>query len=338
MWFGGHPRHGLGQPPLFFDEILELLQELKPDLLFVTGDVVEGGNGIYYKNNKKPLSKEVLELTEKDWDRFDTAIKKLGIPYYIAPGNHDVYNKQVLDIFVKRYPKVPFAITFKNSRFILLDDMGIGNVGKNDGSFTGHAVPFDKKQTEFIRNEIASQKNYNHIFFFMHNTDSWGPAEGFWWKDTHPLLLGSKTRAVFSGNSDGYKYKFSYVIQDGIYYIQSNTYEVESASHTARVKPSRKALCMQLDNIQYVKVNGNDVKIRTIVVGATSSNVRSRRFWEKVDEIEKGGSPLHRLAVELKSTLFDTPKKIAIIIPLLVCSGFLFGIFFMLLFKRYRNK
>jgi hypothetical protein len=333
----GHPRAGFGQPPLHFEEILELLSELKPDLLILTGDVIEGGLRAYFKNNKKPHSDEVVEVIQKDWDRFDTAIKKLGITYYITPGNHDVYSVQSRDIFYKRYPKVPFAITFKNSRFILLDDMGISNNSMNDDAFKGIAIPFDDKQIQFIRDELSLQAKYRHIFFFMHNTNSWGPAEGFWWKDIHPILRESKTRAVFSANPDYYKYKFSYVIQDGIYYIQSCTFPVGTASQVAKGEASRKALGMQLDNIQYVKVEGDTVKIRTIAVGATSSNARSRRFWEKVDEIDNGGSPLRRVAVKLKSTMFNTPKKILILIPALVSVGFLFGTLFMLMYKRYKK-
>ena len=168
----------------------------------------------------------------------------------------------------------------------------------------------------------------------MHNTNSWGPADGFWWKDVHPLLVGSKTRAVFSGNPDGYNFKFSYVVQDGIKYIQSNTYPVNSAWHTAKAQPKRKALCKQLDNIQYVKVNGDDVKIKTIVLGATTSDVRSRRFWEKVERIDSGGSAVRRQVEKLKSTLFNTPKRTVIVLSFLIFVGFLGGIVFMLIFQR----
>ena len=334
----GHPRNGLGEPPLHFKEILERLSELKPDLIIVTGDVIEGGNLLYLKNNKGPHSNKVIEIIQKDWDRFDTAMKKLGIPYYITPGNHDVYSIRTRDIFYNRYPKMPFAITFKGSRFILLDSMGICNLGNNDYAFTGEAVPFDDDQIQFIRNELSLQDKYRHIFFFMHHTRQWANSDGFWWRDIHPALQGSKTRAVFSGNPDGYKFKYSYVVQDGIYYIQSSTFPVYSARSTAKAKPSRKAMCRQLDNFQYVKVDGDDIKIRTIVVGAISSKGVSRRYWDEVDKIDKSITWQRKVVNKLKETMFNRLRSIFLVFTIFGGVCFLFGILFILVLKRFKNK
>jgi len=41
----------------------------------------------------------------------------------------------------------------------------------------------------------------------MHNTKQWANSDGFWWRDIHPMLREGKTRAVFSANPDGYKFK-----------------------------------------------------------------------------------------------------------------------------------
>lgn len=332
----GHPRGDFGQPPLHFEEILERLSELKPDILIVTGDAIEGGNLLYLKNNRIPHSDpDIIETINKDWDRFDTAIKNLGIPYYITPGNHDVYSAQSQEIFYSRYPKVPFAITFKGSRFILLDPMGTDKISKDVDpfAFTGAAIPFDEAQTQFIRNELLNQEKYRNLFFFMHPTELWANSDGWWWRDIHPMLRGGKTRAVFSGNTDGYRFKYQYVLQDDIYYIQSSTYPLYSAKTTAGKNTPRKAMGKQFDNFQYVKVDGDDVQIRTIVVGATSSNVRSRRYWDKVDAIDNG-TWQRRLVSTLQINWFSSVRKIFFIFSVFGGLCFLFGIILVRFWKR----
>jgi len=333
----GHPRNVFAQPPLHFKEILERLSELKPDLIFVTGDVIEGGLGQYLTNNKRPPSNKIIEIIKKDWDRFDTAMKKLGIPYYITPGNHDVHSVQTRDIFYERYPKMPFAITFKGSRFILLDSGGIYNLGDNDAAFTGGPVSFDDEQKQFVRKEISIQKKYRHIFFFMHHTNQWANSDGFWWRDIHPMLRGGKTRAVFSANPDGYKFKYSYLVQNGIYYIQSCTFPVFSARSTAKAEPARKAFCKQLDNFQYVKVDGDDIKIRTIVVGATSSKGVSRPYWEEVDKIDEGVTWKRKWFNKLKKTISSSPRRILLVFTVWGGVCFLFGILSILFLIRLKK-
>lgn len=318
----GHPRQSFGEPPLHFNEILELLSELKPDLIFITGDVIEGGLGKYLKNNRRPLSNDIIEIVKKDWDRFDTEMKKLGIPYYITPGNHDIHSVQTRDIFYKRYRKMPFAVTFKGCRFILLDSGGIDNIGINDAAFTGGPIPFNDEQKQFIRNEILRQKEYRHIFFFMHHTQQWADSDGFWWKDIHPLLRGGKTQAVFSANPDGYKFKYSYVVQDDIYYIQSCTFPA-GASLGKRIKPlARQNMAKQLDNLQYVKVDGENIKIRTIAVGATTSKGLNRRFW---DDAESNPSLTKHIA-DIFHQKFAGPRDLFFGLVITGCFFFLVGL------------
>jgi len=172
----------------------------------------------------------------------------------------------------------------------------------------------------------------------MHHTRPWANSHGFWWRDIHPMLRGSKTRAVFSGNPEGYKFKYSYVVQDGIYYIQSSTFPVYSAGGTARAEPSRKAMCKQLDNFQYVKVNGNDIKIRTIVLGATISKGVSIRYWEEVDKIDRSDTWQRKWVNKLKITIFNSLRKIFFVFSIWGGICFLFGVVFILFLKRFKNN
>src|SRR4030042_2635191 len=98
----GHPRgRTTGDPPLHFEEILAQITELKTDLVVITGDAIHGMWG----EDTDPA------IIRKEWEIFDVGLSKLKIPVYRLPGNHDVHNNITRDIYLKRYPRVPFAFT-----------------------------------------------------------------------------------------------------------------------------------------------------------------------------------------------------------------------------------
>ena len=105
----GHPKVADGKPVLHFEEILNRITELKADFVIVTGDVINGMWG-------KRIDPEVIR---GDWDRFDKGVKRLGILVYRLPGNHDVHNFATRDIYLERYPAVPYSFAYRGSRFIL---------------------------------------------------------------------------------------------------------------------------------------------------------------------------------------------------------------------------
>jgi len=95
----GHVRgndDGLQHPTL--DPLLAKVRELKPDMIFLTGDMIWGGLG------KKQQQAEVIT---QDWDRLDAKLAQLGIPVYRVPGNHDVHDPVTRDIYFARYGKLP---------------------------------------------------------------------------------------------------------------------------------------------------------------------------------------------------------------------------------------
>lgn len=271
----GHPRGATdGSPPLYFDEILSRISELDPDLLIITGDIVSGG-----ASRSKPLNPDLIL---SDWEYFDDNVEKLGIPVFRTPGNHDVNNFTTRDIYLKRYRKPPYAITFNESRFIFLDSVGIDQ-RKNDNSrywyFLG--LPFDESQINFVKKEITNQGNYKHIFFFWHHTRFWSDPNSSWWKDVHPLLKNGKTRAIFTGDPEK---KYLYENHDGINYIASALFETPEIKWFT-THPETKSgwdTFKQLDNFQYVKVKNNSVIIQPIVVGSKENKGLSPRYWTKI--------------------------------------------------------
>jgi hypothetical protein len=273
----GHPKRGDGYPALHFEEILDRILELKADFLVITGDVI---NGMYGKSPDP-------EIIRADWDHFDEGVKKLKIPVYRLPGNHDVSNFITRDIYLEKYNHPPYAFTYGRCRFILLDTIGIDQ-RKQDGNpnWYPQKLPFDDTQLTFIRNEIIKQDNYNHIFFFMHHVFPYRMPSGFWWRDVHPMLKGGKTRIVFAGTPGNPMYKYDHFEQDNIHYILSCTFPPTSIKRVKeeiiRGDVDHEAMNHQPDNLQFVRVTGNHFTVRTIVVGEwDKKSMLSSRFWLK---------------------------------------------------------
>jgi len=91
-----------------------LSQSVKPDLLLITGDLVENAENWAYENLRKLL-------------------QTLNIPYYLAMGNHDDR-----EAFLKHFPEtkindgfVQYTIEGHPLRIIVLDTLKPGYHGKS---------------------------------------------------------------------------------------------------------------------------------------------------------------------------------------------------------------
>jgi hypothetical protein len=268
----GHPRSGRGRPPVHFEEILDRISGLDVDFTVVTGDVIAG-----------TYIDEAIDTDaiRSDWKRFDERFKSIGIPVYRIPGNHDVSNFITRNIYLERYTRPPYAITYNNSRLIFLDTVGI-NQRTEDGNpnWKPQMLPFDEVQLSFIRNEIKNQDNFAHVFFFMHHV-FWRDPSAPWWQDVHPMLKGGKTRVVFAGTPGNPGYKYEHFEQDGIHYIDSCTFSTPSVK--SNLKKMGPALKYQADNLQLVRVAGTSYTVKTIIVGEWNSKNLSSRFWAEVE-------------------------------------------------------
>ena len=63
-----------------FSQAVEQINLMQPEFVVSVGDLIEGGK-------KKP------EQLQAEWQEFDGYVKKLTMPFFYVPGNHDVGNK-----------------------------------------------------------------------------------------------------------------------------------------------------------------------------------------------------------------------------------------------------
>jgi UDP-2,3-diacylglucosamine pyrophosphatase LpxH len=270
----GHVRgndDGVMQPLL--GPLLAKVRALKPDMIFLTGDMIYGGLG---KSRR-------ADIISQDWERLDAALAKVGVPVYRVAGNHDINDPITRDIYFARYGKLPQAFTYRGSRFLLLNSSFVPEGNETPQTIGGQQAylrgkQLDPKQINFIRKEMAADNQYDNVFLFMHHLLWDNNERALWWREVHPLIARRNVRAVFAG--DVGPRKFSHMKRDGINYIQSSIAEIPM--EYLRRYSLQRLTAQQFDNYLYVTVNGPQLALEVKTIGEISSGQFTPESWREM--------------------------------------------------------
>jgi hypothetical protein len=121
-----------GHRAKIFSRAVDRLNLMQPEFVVSVGDLIEGGK-------KKP------EQIEAEWQEFDGYVKKLTMPFFYVPGNHDVGNVENDKIWQDRLGRRHYHFVYKNVLFLCLntDDppgAGAGNLGNEQVAYARQAL------------------------------------------------------------------------------------------------------------------------------------------------------------------------------------------------------
>ncbi len=297
------------------EEIVDEIERLDPDLVFLSGDAIWGG---LEHEDTDP------ERIERAWDNVDEALGRLRVPIHRVPGNHDINDPVTRDIFYSRYGRPPLAVDHGGSRFLLLRSFHVPEDEWPAGPrwVTG----LGQEQVDFIRSEVAAGEEYEHVFLLLHHLLWWDP-DAPWWTEVHPYLEGTNVSAVFSG--DLHLLKYSYMRRDGIDYVHA---AMGQHVHSARVLSllrehgeTFRMLAFQLDPLLHVTVRGPQVTVDVVTVGEMTSGSLTPRCWEAV----YAPDPPPTLRERISAALGSTRRRVALAGGLLgsLLVGVMFGRF-----------
>jgi hypothetical protein len=277
----GHVRRdrtgGLLHPRLA--ELIERIQRLNPDLVFLTGDMVWGDV------DSNPADPAVVE---REWEALDSALAALPMPVYRVPGNHDISDLGTRDLYFRRYGQPPQVIEFRGSRFLLLSSAWIPPDGDTRHNPYIRTSALDSAQVRFLQSELSRPARFAHTFVFQHHTLWWEP-DAAWWREVHPLMSQAGVGAVFAG--DYGPLKFSFTEKDGVRYYQS-AIEGDVKIGIVQQLISSRLLEQQFDNFLHVTVRGPRVDVEVRTVGETSSGKFSPDHWRDVNLWQPPPPPL----------------------------------------------
>jgi hypothetical protein len=188
-----------GARPGVFERAIEQLNWLQPEFVVSVGDLIQGGS-------------TDLDKINKEWAKFNGFIKRLEVPFFYVPGNHDISN-QVMDkrwqeLFGRRY----YHFTYKGVLFLML----------NTEDVPGHKTSgqFGAEQLAYIQRVLAENRQVRWTLVFLHRPVwTYAGLDKTGWLDIEKMLAGRRY-TVFAGHKHRYQ---RFVRQGQRYYMLATT-------------------------------------------------------------------------------------------------------------------
>lgn len=182
-----------GMRPGIFPDAVKKLNLIMPEFVLSVGDFIRGNSA-----DRAGL--------EKEWAEFDAELKPLKVPFFFVPGNHDINNDVMRDVWKKRSGVASYCFLYKNVLFLALDSTGE----------KGDVIP--EYQIEAVRAALEKYPQPRWTFVFLHHP--------LWLYDTpngfpriEKLLVGRK-HTVIAGHFHRYLHEWR---NNSNYYVLAST-------------------------------------------------------------------------------------------------------------------
>jgi predicted phosphodiesterase len=182
---------------LIHSQIVNLVQDVGPDFVIHTGDLVESG------------------LFKSEWDKFFRIEAPLlrNTPFYPTLGNHEdfnplVFDSQYLDIFHLPGNELWYAFDYGNARIICL---------KGDG-YPSNIAFQDEEQLTWLENELAAN-DAPWLFVYFHIGVFTSREEGYLETSLRGMLVPLFERYGVDAVFMGHHHSYERIIKNGITYI-----------------------------------------------------------------------------------------------------------------------
>lgn len=187
---GGH------RPGVFMDGVRKL-NLLQPEFVMSVGDLIEG------------YTKDTLEL-ERQWEEFTGFTAQLDMPFFYVPGNHDITNEVMEQVYLERFGQTYYHFVYKDVLFLCLNSEDQYR-GSNRGTISD-------EQYEYIEQVLSENEEVRWTFLFMHQP-LWILKDTKRWVDVEKLLANRK-HTVFVGHHHHY---VKYERNNGRYFLLATT-------------------------------------------------------------------------------------------------------------------
>lgn len=237
--------------PAVFKQILAEIVLLNPDFIVCTGDLIQG-----YAD---PAA------THAQWDTVLGQIRRTGVPYHVAPGNHDIADAASESVFSRRVGRPFHSLKHGNSTLLFVD---------NSRWRVAESLP--KSQLRWLDRELAGSRKSRHTFVLMHRP---------YWRDAldkeRPELLHSKFKAagidyVFTGHDHFYCTH----TWDGIRYFQVGP-------SGSRLKVYEDPGAGGFQNYLFCRVSGDTVTVDVRVPGRSDPLPIDTVTWTDTRALDK---------------------------------------------------
>ena len=178
-----------GHRPGVFRSAIPKVNLLEPAFVISVGDLIEG-----YTEDQVRLDSE--------WDEFEGFIDQLDVPFFYAPGNHDMSNEVMSETWRTRFGPSYYHSMYKDVLFLVLNSELFGMVGNPLVPVPG---PWQQdEQLQFIEHVLGDHGDARWTIVVTHQPlwdqadidEDWLAVEA---------LLGERDYTVFAGHTHRYK-------------------------------------------------------------------------------------------------------------------------------------
>ena len=187
---GGH------RPGVFMDGVRKL-NLLQPEFVMSVGDLIEG------------YTEDTVEL-ERQWEEFTGFTEQLEMPFFYVPGNHDITNELMEEVYLERFGQTYYHFVYKDVLFLCLNSEDQYR-GSNRGTISD-------EQYEYIKQTLSENEEVRWTLVFMHQP-LWILEDTKRWVDVEKLLATRK-HTVFVGHHHHY---VKYERNNGRYFMLATT-------------------------------------------------------------------------------------------------------------------
>jgi hypothetical protein len=181
-----------------FSQAVEQINLLQPEFVVSVGDLING-----YTKDKDKVNAE--------WKEFQTYVSRLKMPFFYVPGNHDITNEVLMDIWKDKFGRAYYEFVYQDVLFLCLSSEDPPGKGYSNIS---------KDQLDWMKGVLDKHKDVRWTMVFLHkpmwilndvDKNGWGAAE---------KLLDGRKYSVFAGHVHRYQ---KFVRQGMNYYMFATT-------------------------------------------------------------------------------------------------------------------
>jgi hypothetical protein len=184
-----------GHREKIFSRAVEQINLLQPEFVLSVGDLIEG----YTTDGDKAA---------KEWREFQSFASRLQMPFFYAPGNHDVANPFLAKLWREKFGRLYYHFVYKDVLFLVLNS--------DDPPASG---TLSQTQIDYVKKTLEDNANVRWTVVALHKpiwTQSNLDKNG--WLEVERLLAGRRY-TVFAGHVHRYQ-KF---VRQGMNYYQLAT-------------------------------------------------------------------------------------------------------------------
>jgi hypothetical protein len=182
-----------GVRPGVFKDAMQKLNLIMPEFVMSVGDFIPGN------------SADRAQL-EKEWAEFDAELKPLKAPFFFVPGNHDINNDVMREVWKERSGVPYYSFVYKDVLFLALDSTGE----------KGDIIP--DAQVELMKKALDKYPKARWTFVFLHHPLWIYPAPSGFAKIEK--LLEGRRHTVIAGHFHRYLHEWR---NNTNYYVLAST-------------------------------------------------------------------------------------------------------------------